>query len=373
MQNKDTTSATPDKLPPTQLLARGRGANVNMAPRFDRYRVEDFDDGWRADPQPEQIRTHITEEVARSIITTNTSPDISFNKSINPYRGCEHGCSYCFARPAHAYMGLSPGLDFETRLFAKINAPALLEKELRHKNYTPEVIALGANTDPYQPAEKEYRLTRRILKILDQFNQPVAIVTKSATISRDLDILSSMAERGLVKVAMSVTTLDPKLARLMEPRAASPDLRLKTLERLSAAGIPTTVMVAPIIPGLNDDELEKILGSCVNRGVLEAGYIMLRLPLEVRDIFINWLETHYPDRASKVLSLIRTSRGGKDNSSTWGERMTGSGPYAWALGRRFQLACARMDINLERFKLTTSLFMPPPQPGDQLDLFKELA
>lgn len=359
--------------PSGKILARGRGAHVNMASRFEKFETEPVDDGWDNLQAPSQVKTSVSEEIARTIITKNNSPDISFSRSINPYRGCEHGCTYCFARPSHAYMGLSPGLDFETRLFAKINAAQLLEAELRHNNYTPDIIALGANTDPYQPIERDYRITRSILEVLDHFNHPVAIVTKSSLITRDLDILSSMAARGLVKVALSITTLDPTLSRLMEPRAATPALRLKTLEMLGSAGIPTTVMVAPVIPGLTDSEIDHILGACANRGVSEAGYILLRMPIEVRDVFITWLETNFPDRAKKVLSLIRATRGGKDNSSVWGERMSGTGHYAWILGRRFQLACARLDLNIERTKLDTQLFCPPPQAGDQLDLFKEFA
>jgi len=375
MEQADNISTHPakDGAGPHKLLARGRGANVNMASRFEKFETEPIDDGWDNLQAASQVKTTVSEEIARSIITKNNSPDISFSRSINPYRGCEHGCTYCFARPSHAYMGLSPGLDFETRLFAKINAAQLLETELRHKNYTPDIIALGANTDPYQPVERDYRITRSILEVLDHFNHPVAIVTKSSLITRDLDILSSMAARGLVKVALSITTLNPTLSRLMEPRAATPALRLKTLEMLNGAGIPTTVMVAPVIPGLTDNEIEHILGACANRGVLEAGYILLRMPIEVRDVFVTWLETHFPDRAKKVLSLIRATRGGKDNSSVWGERMSGTGHYAWTLGRRFQLACTRLDLNIERTKLGTDLFAPPPQSGDQLDLFKEFA
>ncbi len=315
------------------------------------------------------LKTFVQEEVARRIITTNDSPDISFDRSINPYRGCEHGCSYCFARPTHAYMGLSPGLDFETRLFVKPNAPELLEKELAKPGYEPKVIAIGTNTDPYQPIEKKYRVMRGILEVLSRANHPVGIVTKSALVTRDIDILSSMAERGLAKVALSVTTLDRKLARAMEPRAATPPKRLEALKQLADAGIPTTVMVAPIIPALTDSELERILEAAATVGVRSAGYVTLRLPLEVRDIFKEFLEREYPDRAEHVFSVLRSMRGGKDYDSTWGMRMTGDGPYAWQIGRRFEIAAARLGINKEKRPMRTDLFVPPAGGGMQLNLF----
>ena len=264
------------------------------------------------------------------------SPDIGFDRSINPYRGCEHGCIYCFARPTHAFLGLSPGLDFETRLFAKTNAGQALERELAEPGYQVRTIAIGTNTDPYQPIERRYRIMRRILEVLSAANHPVGIVTKSALVLRDLDILKSMVERGLVKVALSVTTLDRKLARAMEPRASTPDKRLETVAKLVDAGVPTSVMVAPIIPGLTDMEMERILERAAAAGVVSAGYVLLRLPLEIGDLFTEWLQANCPDRAKRVLSLMRSTRGGKLYDAKWGERMTGDGPYAWMIGRRFR-------------------------------------
>lgn len=348
--------------------SRGRGAKVNMSGRFESLSRALFDDGWDSLEELPPLKTQVFEETAKSIITRNDSPDISFDRSINPYRGCEHGCSYCYARPTHAYMGLSPGLDFESKLFAKSNAAELLRAELSAEGYQPRTMALGTNTDPYQPIERSHRITRRILEVLSEFNHPVGIVTKSALVTRDLDILKPMAERGLAKVAISVTSLDAKLSRAMEPRASSPARRLMALEMLAAAGIPATVMVAPVIPGLNDCEIEAILKSAHSAGAREAGYVMLRLPLEVSDIFKDWLEAAVPDRAAKVMSLVRSVRGGKDSDSTFGRRMTGSGPYAWSIGRRFELACRRLGLNVSRRKLKTDVFRRPPQPGEQLSL-----
>jgi DNA repair photolyase len=340
--------------------ARGRGATVNMSGRFEPFSRSLFDDGWQG-----------LEDLApfpKTIITRNESPDISFDRSINPYRGCEHGCSYCYARPAHAYMGLSPGLDFESKLFAKGNAAALLRAELSAKNYTPKTIALGANTDAYQPIERERRITRAILEVLSEFNHPVGIVTKSALVTRDIDILAPMAKKGLVKVALSVTSLDPKLARAMEPRASTPVKRLAAIEQLSAAGIPTVVMVAPIIPAVNDSEIEAILKTAHTAGAREAGYVMLRLPHEVKDVFRDWLAANMPERAHKVMSLVKSVSGGKEYDSQFGKRQTGTGPYAWTIGRRFELACQRLGLNLSKTKLTTDHFRRPPQPGEQLTL-----
>lgn len=348
---------------------RGRGAHVNMPGRYERHARALFDDGWQSLDELPPFKTTVFPEAPKNIINTNDSPDISFSKSINPYRGCEHGCTYCYARPAHAYMGLSPGLDFESKLFAKTNAAALLRAELSKPGYVPETIALGANTDPYQPIERDYRVTRQILEVLSEFGHPVGIVTKSALVLRDLDILKPMAERGLVKVAISVTTLKAKLARAMEPRAATPTKRLAALERLAAEGIPTVVMNAPIIPGLNDSEIEAVLNAAYAAGTREAGYVLLRLPLEVKDIFRTWLEEEMPDRASRVMSLIRQTRQGKDNDSTFGRRFTGTGPYAWSIGRRFEMACERLGLNRERRRLTTDRFRKPAAPGDQLTLF----
>ncbi|HUT48447.1 MAG TPA: PA0069 family radical SAM protein, partial [Alphaproteobacteria bacterium] len=314
-------------------------------------------------------QTEVQEVPARRIITKNQSPDIGFDRSINPYRGCEHGCVYCFARPTHAFLGLSPGLYLETKLFTKTNAAQALERELGEPNYRPRMIAIGTNTDPYQPIEKRYRIMRRILEVLSAANHPVGIVTKSSLVLRDLDILQSMAERGLVKVALSVTTLDRKLARAMEPRASTPDKRLETLETLAAAGVPTSVMVAPVIPGLNDAEMERILERAAAAGVGEAGYVLLRLPLEIGDLFVEWLRANCPDRANRVLSLMRQTRGGKLYDAKWGERMEGDGPYAWMIGRRFEMAARRLGLDRRSTALRTDLFTPPSWPGQQLKLF----
>jgi DNA repair photolyase len=348
---------------------RGRGALLNMPGRYEKQGKALFDDGWQTLEDLPPLKTTVFEETPKKIITTNDSPDISFRQSINPYRGCEHGCSYCYARPTHAYMGLSPGLDFESKLFAKTNAATLLRAELSSPNYEPMTIALGANTDPYQPIERDYRITRQVLEVLSEFNHPVGIVTKSAMVLRDLDILTDMAKRNLVKVAVSVTTLDAKLARAMEPRAATPPKRLAAIEALSAAGVPTVVMSAPIIPGLNDSEIDNILKAAYAAGAREAGYVVLRLPLEVRDIFKEWLHTALPDRANRVMSLIRQTRQGKENDATFGRRFTGTGPYAWSIGRRFEMASQRLGYNRERRQLTTDAFRRPPMPGEQLKLF----
>jgi DNA repair photolyase len=349
-------------------LARGRGARSNASGRYEALARQLVDDGWQSLEELPPFKTTVIAEQPKTILTRNSSPDISFDRSINPYRGCEHGCSYCYARPTHAYMGLSPGLDFESKLFAKLNAAELLRNELADPAYRPQTIALGANTDPYQPIERQYRVTRQILSVLAEFDHPVGIVTKSALVARDIDILSAMAKKRLVKVAVSVTTLDAKLARTMEPRAATPGKRLEALGLLAAAGIPTVVMVAPIIPGLNDSEIEKILAAAHAAGTREAGYVLLRLPLEVKKIFSEWLTAARPERAAHVLSLIRQTRDGKENDATFGRRMTGSGPYAWTIGRRFELACARLGINRDKIKLATDAFRRPPQPGEQLAL-----
>jgi DNA repair photolyase len=347
---------------------RGRGARINESGRFERYANTLVDDGWESLADVPPLKTAVFIEQPKSIITRNDSPDISFDRSINPYRGCEHGCSYCYARPSHAYMGLSPGLDFESKLFAKPKAAELLRRELSDAYYEPRTIALGTNTDCYQPIERTYRLTRQILEVLLEFRHPVGIVTKSSLVLRDLDLLQALAEKNLVKVAISVTTLDAKLARAMEPRASTPPKRLAAIEILAKAGIPAVVMVAPIIPGLNDGEIEAILKSAAAAGASEAGYVMLRLPLEVADIFREWLYANVPDRAGRVLSLIRQTREGKISDSTFGRRMTGSGPYAWTIGRRFEMACQRLGLNRERIKLSTEHFHRPPKPGEQLTL-----
>jgi DNA repair photolyase len=348
---------------------RGRGAQSNASGRYEPLARVAFDDGWqRLDDLP-AFKTSVTVDATRTIITRNDSPDISFDRSINPYRGCEHGCVYCFARPTHAYLGLSPGLDFESKLFAKPDAPRLLERELSAPGYQPRTIAIGTNTDPYQPIEREYRVMRGILEVLERCGHPVGIVTKSALVLRDLDILARMAQRNLVKVALSVTTLDPKLARLMEPRAATPTRRLEALRQLAAAGVPTSVMVAPVIPAINDSEIERILDTAAALGVKGAGYVLLRLPLEVRDLFREWLQANFPDRERHVFALIRQTRGGKDYDSTFGKRMTGGGPYAWMIGKRFETTCARLGLNTQKTELTTEHFRPPRAGAEQLDLF----
>ena len=348
---------------------RGRGTLSNASGRYEPTARIAFDDGWQSIEELPVFETTVTEEKARKIITRNDSPDIGFDRSINPYRGCEHGCVYCYARPTHAYLGLSPGLDFESKLFVKPEAAELLEKELAAPGYSPKVLAIGTNTDPYQPIERRYKVMRRILEVLDRANHPVGIVTKSALVLRDLDIIARMAERKLAKVALSVTTLDPELARKMEPRAATPMRRLETLRRLAQVGVPTTVIVAPVIPALNDMEIERILDAAQAAGVKEAGYVLLRLPLEVRDLFREWLTANYPDRANHVFKLIRDTRGGKDYDSTWGKRMKGTGPYAWMIGRRFEMACEKLGLNTSKLSLSTAHFRAP-QPGTgQLSLF----
>jgi DNA repair photolyase len=348
---------------------RGRGAVSNASGRYEPHERVVFDDGWESLEELPPFKTFVQEERARKAITRNDSPDIGFDRSINPYRGCEHGCIYCFARPTHAYQGLSPGLDFETKLFVKPDAPELLARELAAPGYEPKMIAMGTNTDPYQPIERKWQVTRRILEVLREARHPVGIVTKSALIVRDIDILSDMAAMGLAKVALSVTSLDHRLARAMEPRAATPVRRLETLRVMSNAGIPTAVMVAPIVPAINDSEIERILDAAANAGVSEAGYVTLRLPFEIKDLFREWLNEHFPDKAKHVISLVRDLHGGKDYDSSWGKRQTGSGPYAWSIGRRFELACRRLGLNRRRTRLTTALFKPPVRKGSQLDLF----
>jgi len=348
---------------------RGRGAVTNASGRYEPLARIAFDDGWQSLEELPPFKTTVTVDSTRKIITRNESPDISFDRSINPYRGCEHGCIYCFARPTHAYLGMSPGIDFESKLFVKPDAPELLERELAAPGYSPRTIAIGTNTDPYQPIEKTYQVMRRILEVLERVGHPVGIVTKSALILRDVDILARMAKRNLAKVALSVTTLDPKLARVMEPRAATPQRRLDALRQLSEAGVPTSVMVAPVIPAINDAEIERILDTAAALGVRGAGYVLLRLPLEVRDLFKEWLMTNFPDRYRHVFKLVRETRGGRDYDSQWGKRMTGGGPYAWMIGRRFETACERLGLNTDRAKLTTEHFAPPRKTSDQLSLF----
>ena len=348
---------------------RGRGAQSNASGRYEAEARVVFDDGWQSLEDLPPFKTTVATDTSRKVITRNDSPDIGFDRSINPYRGCEHGCVYCFARPTHAFLGLSPGLDFESKLFVKPDAPALLEKELAASGYEPRMIAIGTNTDPYQPIERERKIMRGILEVLEKVGHPVGIVTKSALVMRDADILARMAKKNLAKVAISVTTLDPKLARTMEPRASTPSKRLEALQALSKAGIPTTVMVAPVIPALNDSEIERILDAAAHAGVKEAAYVLLRLPLEVRDLFREWLLEHYPDRYRHVFTLIRDMRGGRDYDSQWGTRMKGTGPMAWMIGRRFEIACEKLGLNKRRTKLTTDHFARPKQHGEQLSLF----
>ncbi|AJC78126.1 PA0069 family radical SAM protein [Rhizobium sophoriradicis] len=347
---------------------RGRGAGLNPNGRFEALQRETFDDGWQTLEELPPFKTEVQIEKPRTAITRNESPDVAFDRSINPYRGCEHGCIYCFARPTHAYMGLSAGLDFETKLFAKPDAAKLLERELAKPGYKVRAIAIGTNTDPYQPVEKEWRIMRGILEVLNKANHPVSIVTKSAMILRDLDILQEMAAKNLVRVGISVTTLDRKLARTMEPRAATPPRRLETIHTLSEAGIQTAVMAAPLIPALNDHELERILESAKAAGAVEASYVILRLPLEVSPLFRDWLLQHYPDRYRHVMSLVRSMRGGKDYDAEFGKRMKGAGPYAWQIARRFEMAARRFGLTRRGMPLRDDLFVPPDGSGVQLSL-----
>ena len=347
---------------------RGRGTSSNASGRYEPLARVAFDDGWQGLEQLPPFKTTVTVDATRKIITRNDSPDLSFDRSINPYRGCEHGCVYCFARPTHAYLGLSPGLDFESKLFMKPNAPELLERELSAPDYSPKTIAIGTNTDPYQPIERRYQIMRRILEVLDRASHPVGIVTKSALVLRDLDILTRMAKRDLVKVAISVTTLDAKLARVMEPRAATPPRRLGALRELVKAGVPASVLVAPVIPAINDAEIERILEAVAETGVRHAGYVLLRLPLELKDLFREWLIENFPDRYRHVINLVRETRGGKDYDSSWGKRQTGSGPIAWMIGRRFEVACERLGFNSASVKMSTEHFRAPRPASEQLNL-----
>jgi len=352
-------------------VLRGRGTAQNPAVRFDRESREAFDDGWDMPEDNAPPRTQLIRDATRSIIARNDSPDIGFDRSINPYRGCEHGCIYCFARPSHAYLGYSPGLDFETKIVFKPEAARLLEKELSRNGYKCEPIVLGSNTDPYQPVERTLTLTRSILEVLERFNHPVSIVTKSAGVLRDADILARMAAKNLARVYLSITTLNPALARAMEPRAASPARRLAAITGLRAAGIPTGVLACPMIPGLNDSELETILEAAAKAGATSAGSLLLRLPHELGALFTDWLNTHLPDRAAHVLSLIRQSRAGNLNDSNFHTRFKGSGPYAELLAQRFARAARQHGLNAEKPPLTTTLFaVPNARPAEtQLSLF----
>ncbi|HEU4548132.1 MAG TPA: PA0069 family radical SAM protein [Rhizomicrobium sp.] len=371
-----------------QERLRGRGAVSNAVGRYERYGRVLMDDGWNnsraapampvggppagefwEDDSLPPLRTEVTLDSTRTIIARNQSPDVSFDQSINPYRGCEHGCIYCFARPTHAYLGMSPGVDFESRLFAKPDAAKLLAKELSAPGYIPKTLAIGTNTDPYQPVERTMRITRSILEVLRDFRHPVAIVTKSPLILRDLDILSEMASMGLAKAALSITTLDRRLARAMEPRAGTPPRRLQAIRALADAGVPAGVMFAPAIPALNDHEMEAVLTAAREAGARSAGYVLLRLPLEIKDLFREWLEVNAPDRAKHVMSLVRSMRGGKDYDANWNTRMKGTGPYAEMMARRFHMAVRRLGLNQPSKPLTLAKFRRPPQSGDQLALF----
>jgi DNA repair photolyase len=347
---------------------RGRGARSNRGGRYESELRETFDDGWESLAELAPFKTEVARETARSIIASNDSPDVGFDQSINPYRGCEHGCIYCYARPTHAYLGHSPGLDFETKLYAKVNAAELLERELASPRYQPKVIALGAVTDPYQPIEREHRITRAVLEVLEAARHPVGIVTKSALVVRDVDILARMAEHGLVKVAISVTTLDRGVARKMEPRAATPPRRLEAIRALSAAGVPVGVMAAPIVPAINDSEIERILEAAREAGATEAGFVLLRLPLELKELFREWLATEFPDRAARVIGILRSMHGGRDYVADYGVRQRGTGPYAEQIATRFRLAVRRLGLNERHLKLRTDLFRRPVPRGGQLSL-----
>lgn len=361
-----------ERLPDRPL--EGRGAVSNRPGRYELGDRPREDDGWSHPAVPKEddelppLATSVTIDASRSAIAWNELPDVGFDRSVNPYRGCEHGCVYCFARPTHAYLGLSPGLDFETKLFAKPEAPRLLAEELSRPGYKPAVLGLGTNTDPYQPLERRMRITRGLLEVLAAFSHPVTIVTKSALVLRDVDILSAMARRGLASVTVSVTTLDRDLARVMEPRAPTPPRRLETIRNLAAAGVPVGVLAAPMIPALNDTELEAILDAAVEAGATAAGYVLLRLPLEIKDLFAEWLEAHAPAKARHVLNLLRDTRRGSLYVDKFGERMRGHGPYAELLARRFQLALRRLGIERRRWQHRTDLFRVPPKKGDQLTL-----
>lgn len=369
---------------------KGRGAIANPQGRFEKLVREAYDDGWgdaaalsrvgsdnlqgddQIPPEVPPLRTIVTAETAKSILTRNASPDIPFAVSLNPYRGCEHGCIYCFARPTHSYLGLSPGLDFETRLFAKVNAAELLRVELARPAYRPETIAIGVNTDAYQPIERELKITRAVIEVLHAAKHPFALITKSSLIERDIDLLADLATRNLVRAAVSITTLDHVVARTLEPRAASPTRRLRTIRALADAGIPVSVSVSPVIPFVNDGEMEKILEAAAEAGASGAHYIVLRLPWEVNDVFQQWLQAHFPLRADRVMNRIRDLRGGKDYNADFGKRMRGEGLWADLLKQRFARAAARVGINRERVVLDCSQFVRPVaelKPTPQLGLF----
>lgn len=347
---------------------RGRGAVSNESGRFEQQRRSGFDDGWDPVEAPPPLRTSLIRDSSRSIIARNSSPDVGFNRSINPYRGCEHGCAYCFARPTHTYLGYSAGLDFESKILFKADAAGLLEKAFRKPGYRPEVIALGVNTDAYQPAEKSLRIARGVLQVMADFQHPVCIVTKAHLVTRDIDILAPLAAAGLAKVMVSVTTLERQLARRMEPRAATPERRLDAIRQLARAGIPTGVLAAPMIPALNDHEMEDILQQAADAGATEASYILLRLPHELARLWRQWLEANYPDRAARVMGHIRSARGGKDYDSRFHHRMTGSGPYADLLAKRFELAARKLNLTERKYELDCGKFRVPVKENEQRQL-----
>jgi DNA repair photolyase len=344
------------------MKRKGRGAVTNPTGRYERYQYVPLE-------ERDKVPTVVTPDATRSILARNDSPDVPFDVSINPYRGCEHGCIYCFARPTHAFLGLSPGLDFETRIFSKPRAAELLREELAKKSYVCQAIALGANTDPYQPVEKELGITRSILEVLSEYEHPASIVTKSQLVLRDRDLLAPMAEKNLASVFVSITTLDPELARRMEPRASTPEKRLEAVRKLSEEGIPCGVLASPMIPALNDSELERILKEGAAAGAVTAGYVLLRLPLELKDLFSEWLQTHYPTKAKHVESLVRETRGGALYQAEFGTRMRGTGAYAELLEKRFRAARAKYGLDRPRPPLDTSRFKAPSRRGDQMMLF----
>ncbi|WP_093115932.1 PA0069 family radical SAM protein [Salinihabitans flavidus] len=358
-----------DPLPIDTNRRRARGAQSNHSGRFERLVREETHDGWDGPEDRAAFRTFVTTERPRSAITRNTSPDVPFDRSVNPYRGCEHGCIYCFARPSHAYLGFSPGLDFETRLIARPGIAKVLEQELRARRYRPAPMAFGTNTDPYQPVEKTHEITRNCLKVLRDFNHPVAIVTKGTLIERDLDILSDMAAKGLAHVGISVTTLDAGLSRAMEPRVPPPARRLATISALAQAGVPVRVMMAPVVPALTDHEIEGLLTAARDAGATAASWIMLRLPREVSPLFQDWLQAHRPDRAARVMARLREMHGGQDYSPDWGKRMRGEGHHAQMIAHRFRLAMRRLGLSEALPPLRRDLFAPPLACGDQLALF----
>lgn len=357
------------EIPITDERRRARGAVTNQSGRFEPYQTVDVHDGWEIDEDRAVFRTETTFEQAKSIITRNTSPDIPFDRSINMYRGCEHGCIYCFARPTHSYLGLSAGLDFETRLVAKPNAPERLAQELRRRGYAVAPIAIGTNTDPYQPIEAKHGIMRECLKVLLEFKHPVTIVTKGTLIERDLDILTELAKLQLVQVGISLTSLDNRVSRLMEPRAPVPARRLRAMEALTKAGVPVRAMIAPVVPCITDHELERLIGASVGAGAQAISWILLRLPLEVSELFQEWLSAHFPDRKSKVLSHIKDMHGGKLYDAEWGKRMRGEGHYADLIAHRAALAMRRHKVSKDLPKLQTDLFEVPFAEGNQLSLF----